>query len=402
MKKTVPRLMAVSQVSDTVAALRVAGRFYRFFVSGQLMNANAARSMRKVCGLGSNANHDWIAADASGQGSGDHQNLTAGGTFERDHYGDDDRASIVAQDEQGDHVVGDDQVEDVALPSVSRLKWEAIVNAGAFPFDDCATLMKAYRNGAARRVKSLAQQLPVHPWVSAIRGAGDLNLGLIIGETGDLSTYSNPAKLWKRMGLAVMADGRSHRRVKGEQTGYSPIRRTIMHNLGECLLKGNDGEMRGLYDTRKAYEIERNPEIKPIVAHKRALRYMEKRFLRDLWREWRRVTAIGVLQETNIPLPDPVSESVQAEATDVVVPRRATPKPARTSRREKTAAAHLSSELAAPDPVTNMQAEASIRTSTSELSPKPASNSRRRKAKLDSPSDSVTPTAVDETELVGV
>lgn len=178
----------------------------------------------------------------------------------------------------------------VALPSVSGLKWKQVIDAGTAPFEDASHLMKTYRNGAGRRVRALARQLPVWSWMSSIRGAGDLNLGLIIGETGDLNNYANPAKLWKRMGLSVMADGRSHRRVRGEQTGYSPVRRTIMYNLGECLLKLNDGEYRVLYDTRKAYEIARAPDIQPIIAHRRALRYMEKRFLKNLWQEWKRLT----------------------------------------------------------------------------------------------------------------
>lgn len=342
MATTTTILPTEAAMSDTVAALRVAGRFYRFFLSGQVMNANAGRSMRKICGLSI----------------------------------DDAHGSIAAEDEQDDHNGLDAHNPCVVLPSVSRLKWNAVVEAGAFPFDNCANLMKSYRNATARRIKALACQLPVSEWAAAVRGAGELNLGLIIGETGDLSLYANPAKLWKRMGLAVMADGRAHRRVKGEQTGYSPLRRTIMHNLGECLLKLNDGEYRASYDQRKAYELSRDPEMKPIIAHKRALRYMEKRFLRNLWREWQRVTASSRLNTDGVK-PDPVAEvepaqtlgetsttpsekrspaarlSALAQVEQVKAncgekPKACLPKPARTSTRRQMAKVGMTSKVNVP------------------------------------------------------
>jgi hypothetical protein len=62
-----------------------------------------------------------------------------------------------------------------------------------------------------------------------------------------------------------------------------------MWNIGDALIKGNRaGKYRTFYLRRKEYELQRDPEMKPIKAHRRAQRYMEKRLLRDLWRAWRR------------------------------------------------------------------------------------------------------------------
>jgi hypothetical protein len=240
-------------LTDVVAELRAAGRRYRFFLDGETRNTNAADAFRKVCGLSRSETPFNLAAD------------------ETDVHG------------PGGH----DIHEPAAVPSVSRLKWNAVVDAGARPFEDCAALMHGYRNATARRIETLVKQLPVYPWAVAVKGTGPMNLGLIIGELGDPSVYANPAKVWKRMGLAVV-DGAAHRRKKGVLTDYSPVRRTIMHNLGESLLRRNEGIYKAAYDTRKAYERERDPAILLIVAHKRAMRYMEKLWLKHLWQEWRK------------------------------------------------------------------------------------------------------------------
>lgn len=61
-----------------------------------------------------------------------------------------------------------------------------------------------------------------------------------------------------------------------------------MHNLGDALIKQNqDGAYRPMYLERKKLEILKAPDLQLIVHHKRAMRYMEKRYLRDLWRAWR-------------------------------------------------------------------------------------------------------------------
>ena len=61
-----------------------------------------------------------------------------------------------------------------------------------------------------------------------------------------------------------------------------------LFTIGDSMIKSRCSPYREVYDARKAYELERNPEIKPIVAHRRAQRYMEKRLLKHLWQRWRR------------------------------------------------------------------------------------------------------------------
>lgn len=159
------------------------------------------------------------------------------------------------------------------------------------------------RKSAEKRLAKAAKQLPVYPWIDACRGVSALSFGQIVGECGDLSNYGNPAKLWKRMGLAVF-DGKRQRRVADPDLailyGYSAERRSIMYVIGENLIKTNNQDYRAIYDQRKAYELERAPDMKAGHAHNRSKRYIEKRLLKNLWRAWR---AANVEATPVCPLP---------------------------------------------------------------------------------------------------
>ena len=135
-----------------------------------------------------------------------------------------------------------------------------------------------------------AKRLPVYStfW-QPVHGLGALGLGLIIGEAGDVGSYGNPAKLWKRFGLAVIG-GKAQRKctdkVAAAEHGYSPRRRAVMFVVGDSLIKKQNA-YRGLYLARKAVEQQKVPDGSKMLWHRRAKRYMEKRLLRDLWRAWR-------------------------------------------------------------------------------------------------------------------
>lgn len=165
-----------------------------------------------------------------------------------------------------------------------------------------------------KQMERLAKQLPVwKEFAEPVRGFGAASLAVIVAEAGDLAGYSTDAKLWKRMGLAVLDGVRQGGLSKsaGAQAwidhGYSRVRRSRMWNVGASLIKGNDGVYRQAYDRRrkdtmvshpdwwvdKAGQAKVNKDGKPSSAHGAAdaQRYMEKRLLRDLWRAWRRTDA---------------------------------------------------------------------------------------------------------------
>ncbi len=178
------------------------------------------------------------------------------------------------------------------------------------------------RKAIEKQMTALATALPVwDEWGENVEGFGPISLSIIVGEAGDLGMYANPAKLWKRMGLAVF-DGKSQRKttdkVSAIEQGYSPRRRSSMFVIGEALIwvANGGGYYKHVYDERRQYELERNPEEfdKGIDAktgkqrvsmhcHRRAHRYMEKRLLRDLWKAWRRGHGQSDTQDTAAPSP---------------------------------------------------------------------------------------------------
>ena len=169
------------------------------------------------------------------------------------------------------------------------------------PYVAARTIFEDQRKTVEKQLEREAKSLPVAEWVKTVPGFGWGSLAAVVGEAGDLSAYPKKGHLWKRMGLAVI-DGGRQRKVAGDAAidhGYSPVRRSIVWNIGDCLIKAQSarvdketgeiikpaGPMRQLYDERKAYESERVETAGH--AHNRAKRYIEKRLIRDLWNAWR-------------------------------------------------------------------------------------------------------------------
>jgi hypothetical protein len=163
----------------------------------------------------------------------------------------------------------------------------------------------------------IVKRMPCHDWWVAIHGCSSLGLAMLLGETGDLSKYASPAKVWRRMGLDVMNGEANKNRFKGMNTGYSKRRRMIAFRVSSAIVKANSGHYREVYDIRKGYEAERDSKgynanyvkareqfmldhyktskdkikagrLPQCIIDLRAHRYMVKRLIADLWMEWNR------------------------------------------------------------------------------------------------------------------
>ena len=164
------------------------------------------------------------------------------------------------------------------------------------------------RDATEKHMIELIRQLPICEWWVAEKGRAEKGLAVIIGEAGDISNYENPAKLWKRFGVAVLNGVRQGGLKKGSpaekwiEHGYCKRRRSALWTIGDSLLKnngrnGNTGKYKILYNKRKIFEVERlkkqwiaegnkEKDFKLMTSHRRAQRYVEKRLLRDLWNQW--------------------------------------------------------------------------------------------------------------------
>lgn len=202
---------------------------------------------------------------------------------------------------QGAHPADDSEVgrgQEVVVPQTSGAspdlaqftRQEAIAALHCLPLVEARTVLERSRKPLEKRMELLVTQLPVYDWGAGVRGFGALGLAQIVAECGDLANYANPAKVWKRMGLAVLDGERQRKHTDPEKAllhGYNPQRRSIMYNIADSLMKGNrDGEYRTYYLAEKARQAAKHPDDAPIAAHNRALRHLAKRLLRDLWRAW--------------------------------------------------------------------------------------------------------------------
>lgn len=210
-------------------------------------------------------------------------------------------------------------------------------------------------SSATKAMEKLAVQLPVWAaFAAGIRGFGARSLAVLVGEAGPLGDYRNHSNLWKRMGLAVMEDGKRQGNAgKGASAetwiahGYNARRRAAMFVIGECLMRsnGDDGPYRSLYLARKAFERERAeakglivaPSAKIPAARKaafmsdgqidlRARRYMERRMLKHLWQAWRRVEARapeGVIEFA--PAAEPSADEAESRVS-VLTPKGVIPR----------------------------------------------------------------------------
>jgi hypothetical protein len=156
------------------------------------------------------------------------------------------------------------------------------------------------RLNTEKRMRQLARSLPVHGWVQTVPGLGDLGLGILIGETGDLAGYATKERVWKRLGLAVIGGVRQSRRTNAEEAaahGFSPKRRAEVWTIADSLFRAQwRGAREGVparpigaygevYAARKAHTADRE-DWTPGHCDNDARRIMAKFMIENLWRVW--------------------------------------------------------------------------------------------------------------------
>lgn len=187
-------------------------------------------------------------------------------------------------------------------------EWESVILASLLGRAPMAKVEAA----CEARMCEMVSGLPIVSWYRANAFKDSLrSLAVILAETGDLSNYATVSKVWKRMGVAVMdgvRQGGLSKTASKEQWirhGYVRRRRSQLYVIGEAFIKQH-GRYREVYLAEKERQrrIAADKGLKVVPAAKipkaradefmsdghvanRARRYMEKRFLLDLWVEWR-------------------------------------------------------------------------------------------------------------------
>lgn len=154
-----------------------------------------------------------------------------------------------------------------------------------------------------KHMEDWAAKLPVASWVEQREqlGFGLFSLAKIIGETGDLSNYSNPGKVWRRLGCAPWSfDGKTLMGAtwrggkegklpasEWEAFGYSPRRRSIAYLIGDGIVKQNgNGPYRKRYNEEKSRAHQQHPKWSDQRCHRHAMLLATKMLLKRLWEQW--------------------------------------------------------------------------------------------------------------------
>lgn len=103
----------------------------------------------------------------------------------------------------------------------------------------------AFREASESGMREAVKSLPVYDFAQSVRGFGELGLGIIVAESGNLAKhiegFPSVAKVWKRLGLAVI-DGRRQQRITSDpelaiRHGYSPRRRAEIWTLADSMFR---------------------------------------------------------------------------------------------------------------------------------------------------------------------
>lgn len=215
------------------------------------------------------------------------------------------------------------------------------INIGLMPFIPAINGFAVEREKFEKHIFKIMKALPTYEWAKSIHGFGPIGFASIIGEAGAVGEYKSVSALWKRMGLAVINGERQRKKANLDEAiehGYSPQRRAVIWNIGGGLIGamgrgprpmvGEDistrddlNEYQKLFIDRCRYLAAREPEkfardpvekadkktgeIRIMESYSKhcasaAKRYVEKRFLRSLYAQWRLETK---MDEDLIALP---------------------------------------------------------------------------------------------------
>lgn len=223
------------------------------------------------------------------------------------------------------------------------------------PYLEAQEPLAKYRGNYEKELARQVRTLPIYEWAKGVSGLGDVSLAGLIGECSgynfetaelwSIGQMKSPSAMWKRLGLAVMSGIRQGDATAGlskadwVEHGYVKTRRSVVWNVGECIVKAQwrkentvhaygkfYGEEKarlqalneaGEYAEQATHIVERMKKAgsKPLAENlagrltaghinNRAKRHMTKRLIRDLWLAWRAADrkAMGLPPDGYVPV----------------------------------------------------------------------------------------------------
>jgi len=134
-------------------------------------------------------------------------------------------------------------------PPRGHRQWEDFL--GTF-----AVLLQEEEQRLLKLAERLLKDEPVGAWLLAQKGIGPALGVSILGEVWPLTRFQSPRRLWAYAGLHVGDDGKAVKRKKGTKANWNARLKTRLWLFVQSVMKAG-GPWREIYDERKRYEYER-------------------------------------------------------------------------------------------------------------------------------------------------
>ncbi len=157
----------------------------------------------------------------------------------------------------------------------------------------------AYEKDLTKEITSLLKVIPVYGEVfEPIRGCGPVIGGTLIARIVDIRRFKTLANLTAYAGYHLRTNGQVFRQKRGDRSSWDHGLKQAVWNFTDVTNRQpEDTPWRAMLLARKAYERSKHPEPEIVESkklytdghiHNRALRYVGQKFLRHIWREWRK------------------------------------------------------------------------------------------------------------------
>lgn len=149
------------------------------------------------------------------------------------------------------------QGRNVGIANLDDLKGNEAFAAALKNLAEIKSQMKA-ESGVSfdTEVARIARKVPECRLFNSISGMGadSIIAATVVALMGDPARFEQVSSVWKYFGQHVV-NGRMPKRAKGEIMDWNPAGRTILHMLGQCIIKNRQNPWRAMFDEVRAQEI---------------------------------------------------------------------------------------------------------------------------------------------------
>tara|TARA_Y100000593_G_scaffold88407_1_gene170650 strand:+ start:81 stop:920 length:840 start_codon:yes stop_codon:yes gene_type:complete len=171
---------------------------------------------------------------------------------------------------------------------ITHLKLDESPESEVKPLEDVLNTLEVQSKALDKVITQIVKKHPAWTgFLCDVKGVGPHLAALVIGGIRDVEPLTTVSKVWYLCGLAVL-DGEIQRKRRGSVLNYdNRLKSILLGRVAKQLLMNKDPFATKLYAEYKEYEFKRNPEIKKMHAHRRAIRRVVKLLVSCMWRAWR-------------------------------------------------------------------------------------------------------------------